>query len=174
MAKKEVLGYEVVMDTLCKEVLTSCPINNEQMISQRAKHDKLSNGKLFLKLGWETYERIKKTLTRKQKENAFYELSRSADSANRFYKAGKNKGGESRKRSVLYYTLSVKTPREFKPIITKAAKEAGLSIAAFIKQAVYEKLGIEPGQLKKNSTQAEREDITTVDAVLPIKNLTGV
>ena len=71
------------------------------------------------------------------------------------------------------FQVTIRIPLNLEPIIKETAKENKLPVSVFIRQIVYEALGIKP-ELKKKVAQTDRCDTTTVDAVLPKKNLTGV
>lgn len=170
--KKNPNGAEILRDTLCKEFFSSCAKDNEQRLCQMAEHQGISTGMVTLNAAKETYERIKPQLTKKQQREAEVGLSRSVNE-NRFYGLGQKRGGGDRKTRAKYYTPGLTFPVDQKPLIQKAAKEAGLSAVAFLRQTIYEKIGVVP-ERPVIQTKQQREDYTTVDAVLPLRDLTEV
>lgn len=172
--KKGTKGYLKLKDVLCKEFFSSCPIDNEQRLQEMAKRQGISTGKVVLNAAKETYKRIKPQLTKKEQREAEKELNaKLTEGDNRFYTIGFMRGGGSRKEHERYYHLGVKFPLIQKPLIQGAAKRAGFSTVEFIRQAVYDKLDLIKEQVEI-PTKQQREDYTTVDAVLPLRDLTEV
>jgi len=166
--EKKVGGYEKLKDVLCKELFSSCSLDNEQRLQRMAKHQGVSTGKVVVNAAKETYERTKKQYTKAEQGEIEIELNRTnVSKQNCFYRMGFDRGGSSARQGAKRYRVGVIVPLEFKLIIQEAAKKAGLSVTTFGRQAIYEKLGIQQ-EPEKQITQAERNDTTTIDEVQTI------